>query len=103
MSIQPKKHMARPAEPSITDDLEYVVFVDQKLNVLSRFNNETHATIGGGVKVPVIFDEKIVRAILPCKIMVVTMEPVSKRILKSVVIEQCEQWPPHELLAVVKP
>ncbi|ASU03733.1 hypothetical protein JOAD_182 [Erwinia phage vB_EamM_Joad] len=77
------------------ENLQYVVFIDTKLQLMPRFNNDTHAEIGPAkIKVPVLFDEAIIRQLLPAKIMVVTMDPKKRQVIKSTVIERCETWPP---------
>ena len=80
---------------SITDGIQHVVFVNPKMQIMPRFSKETHAAIGPEKKmVPVLFDEAILRAILPIKLMVVVLNPKTMTPVKSTVIEKCEVWPP---------
>ena len=80
---------------SITDGIQYVVFVNPKIQIMPRFQNDTHAVVGPDKKqVPVLFDEAIVRGVLPAKIMVVVLNPKTMTPVKSTVIQKCEVWPP---------
>lgn len=80
---------------SITDGIQYVVFINPQMQIMPRFSSDTHAVVGDDKKqIPVLFDEAILRGILPAKIMVVVLNPKTMTPVKSTVIEKCEVWPP---------
>lgn len=80
---------------SITDGIQHVVFVNPKMQIMPRFSKETHAEVGTEKKqVPVLFDEAIIRGVMPAKILVVVLHPKTMQVVKSTIIERCEAWPP---------
>ncbi|ASU03489.1 hypothetical protein RISINGSUN_181 [Erwinia phage vB_EamM_RisingSun] len=77
------------------ENLQYVVFINPQMQIMPRFSPNTHVEVGEDKKrVPVLFDEAIIRGVLPAKVMVVVLNPKTMTPVKSTVIEKCEVWPP---------